>query len=83
MGAKAPGCPNDRNPNEPNTRCGSFAGQPAKYSPPTGKSAETDGLKGHHGLSERQIAPTPLVRFGVARSQMAATITSIFLHVAQ
>jgi hypothetical protein len=52
MGTKAPGCPNDRNSNEPNARCGSFAGQPAKYSSSTGKSEETDGLKGRHGSSE-------------------------------
>ena len=45
MGAKVTGCPNDRNSNEPNTRCGSFARQPAKYSPATSKTAETDGLK--------------------------------------
>jgi hypothetical protein len=52
MGTKAPGCPNDWNSNEPNARCGSFAGQPAKYSSSTGKSEETDGLKGRHGSSE-------------------------------
>jgi len=57
MGAKASGCQNDRDSNEPNTRYGSFAGQPAKYFSSTGKSAETDVLKGRHGLSERQMAP--------------------------
>jgi hypothetical protein len=63
MGTKAPGCPNDRNSNEPNARCGSFAGQPAKYSSSTGKSAETDGLKGRHGSSNPNSPATePLAR---------------------
>jgi len=45
MGAKATGCPNDRNSNEPNARCGSFAGQPVKHSAAARKAAATDGLK--------------------------------------
>jgi hypothetical protein len=45
MGAKAIGCPINRNSNEPNARCGSFAGQPVKHSAPAREAAATDGLK--------------------------------------